>query len=441
MKSKQVVNYIAILDLIAVARKSAIDRQGVYTEIPINPIEQSLWISKIFRKYAKQLFPNCYIRRNKYSFSVRLDNPIFSEMYIVTRKGIGIDTEMYQDPEEKRWVSSLFNTLQESIRSHRQLCLKIRDDEKMFLYLYHQRDVYRSSRGSFMGVLTGAEEFSRTWQELYKESFPRVKEAVERALLQVEESRRVSLETSSHLEEQEQPRRLDTVILRPINTTPPMEEEVPAPTVSQEAQNQFNEILRRVSNRNQVPEEIEEEIIITLDEPATSTVDLPQLLRMTPNDYIAEYGSLDDLGFNLGSSEAQEDKISRILNTIELPKDIPTVNIPFDKEYVFDVSSDIETALTEGPDGIYYVPDPLYYIAINGKIVDTKENLEDAYKVYFEHKGDISIPILYPVTKIDMDSKINASKRIIPSDVAQIEHRARRIMHTNEHFFGGGEND
>lgn len=461
MQSGQVVRHIAILDLIAVARKSAIDKQGVYTEIPTDPLEQSLWISKILRKYAKQLFRNCYIRRNKYSFSIRLDNPIFSEMYTVTSKGMRIDTGMYQDLEERRQVASLFNVLQESMRTHHCLHFKIRDDGKMFLYMYHQRDVYKHSEGSFMNVLISAEEISETWQTLYEEEFPRVKALVEEAEArneeQEEERQRVVKERAQRIEreveerrqllqrqyeeqrlQQEQSRQSNRVVLRPV-TAP----STTAPTVSEEAQNQFNEILRRVTNRDSTPEEIEEEIIVTLDESVLTNnpSSLTQILHMVPDDYTPGNNYLSALCPNTGLSETWVDRTFSALNSIQLPEGIPTVSIPFDKEYVLDVSRDIETALSEGPDGIYYLPVPLYHIVVDGKIIETKGTLEEAQRIYLEEKGNLSIPILYPVTEFDMGSINDALRAMIPSDVYEVEYSARLEAQGRELLFGGREND
>lgn len=440
MEPINVMNHITVLDLVMVARKSAIDRMGIYTEVPTDPVDISLWMSTVIRKYTKQLFSNCYVRKNRYAFSIRLDTPEFAEMYPIIVEGYRIPTKYYLNQQQKSRVASVLSMLQDSIRNTRSgATMKVRPDNKIFLYIPHTTRVYERNGCSFMKSLEYAESTLATWKTIYENIFPEIRNIIEEAKNNKDNRKLPNQNVSIFAQSVPSTENINTIqetpVVRPVIRHVEEVDETPrqpiitpvSRTVNEAEQNRFNDILRRMTGRNQDREtNNDEETAITLTETRYSIAH--DLRMLPPCDYIINLDgeAIVERGEDDIRTITNADDIIREVSNTDLPDTIPTVNIQFSNEYMYELGNDVEKSITEGPNGIYYVPEPMYYVVIDNNIVDKFVNLDSALEKYELLVGsDDDITILYPVTELNLrDERYLRSAISVPSDVSNIYYDA-----------------
>jgi hypothetical protein len=446
MELNRVVDHIMILDLVMVARKSAIDRMGVYTEVPTDPVDVSLWMSTIIRKYVKQLLPNCYTRKNRYTFSVRLDLPEFDEMYAIIANGHRINSRYYANADEKNRVSRMLMNLQNSMRTNSDTYIQIKPDGKLFLYIPHTVRVYDRSGHGFMESLERIQIILNQWRGWYEGEFQQLKDIIAAAETCKNNGGRPVVRQVAP-QPAPAPAPVPTPVVRPVerpqtddladffDTNPVRQERVlndtPAPsvvltplgrTVNDTEQNRFNDILRRVTAHRTADNG--ETAVVRDEEPVLMEVEADRTiyeLRMLPSDYDPDMDNdivIDRVGGErvyIGNA----DQITRMLAETELPQGIPSVDMPFSEDLMYELGNDLESSIVEGTNGIYYVPEPLYYVVVNGSIIGRFTDLEEATTNYRTATGtNDSITILYPVTEMfDRDRSALAPEDNVPRDV------------------------
>ena len=445
MNMNKIRSYNSIVDLVLVSRKAAIDQMGFYDKVPTDEVEVSKWISKILRQYLKKYFPGCYIRKNKYAFSIRLDTDMYRELIYFLNPSLHRLLRTIEDRDLRAEIEHLSDTVNDALNRFNFLNFKQRSDGVCFIYVAHTPQVYRTFKKTFYTMLCQAENFESLFSDAY-DRYTRLKPIIEEMQNRVENEESSEDNSSQNQEPDEQLRPLNVEDTRTNQAVELTRVEQPTP-VSSEAQRRFEEALRRATgdrnteNRpvlrpveeNRVivesrevttddflrpifADDDDDELAITL-EPSVASVDLiggvirkwgslqyfyPDYFQKLIDGYVkldsfSEYDTVYDL-------EQVNDTIKAIEN-IDLPKDIPCTSTIFDNEYVYDVSSDIEDSLVYGPDGVYYTPEPIYYIVAYGKIIGKSKELKEAQGLYESIKNEKIDCVFYPVTEVNLTLK------------------------------------
>jgi hypothetical protein len=171
---------------------------------------------------------------------------------------------------------------------------------------------------------------------------------------------------------------------------------------------------RRATDRNLWPD------LATMIRTSEPEPDLSSSLRMISaiNLVENEWGVIE-LNTRMGESIEvhMARKIVETCGKVRVPEGIPVVDIQFDREMMSDIRMDsLEETIKQGPDGIYYVTQPAYFVHV-GDIVTKFDVLADAFTSFSALTGQSNPPVFYPVTEMEEQDWEGTDADEIPSYV------------------------
>jgi hypothetical protein len=167
--------------------------------------------------------------------------------------------------------------------------------------------------------------------------------------------------------------------------------------------------------------------------------DVSALLRMIPNgDLVGDEWGIIELNARMGESIQLDAArlIAEARETVRVPDGIPVVNIQFDREMMSDIRSDsVEETIKQGPNGVYYIPKPAYFVHIDDSVTEFSD-LESAKSMYASTTGESDVVVFYPVVDVeeqDLDGTVaNETPEYVSALYLTVQHELQRALETHD---------